>query len=599
MIKFYNEENCNNIYVGFVDTSFDIEIGINKKLNKFDLGCFFEFEDSLTESVDLKTIIGNTNKIVREFNALMFVDLVYNNSAHDAIELVYTFFDNVRSKVFDGANFTKNSILYDYFYYQVNSNIQLITAFDMTIIILASIIYDLKHTDTICFNLPAGAGKTFHIDWLYRLLSDCMSVRVACPTAKACVHFKSAGARTVHSSFMINPITNKSQEKTHHIKDSVVILDECSMISPDIITTVLSLLDYTTFLFLIGDFSQLKPVKRESLWCLVEKSWLIRREYPRIKFFHADNFAFFLPRFEDPELLKLTQYIRYRILEPRNFKHSMHTFKHEIDSLFAKIVHSNESETYFDRCVETHKNICEILSNNDNYFMLDDVIQNPPLVTSKNATNAKNLSTFFGMVNCEGYLKSNLILDSALLRLIQTNNYIEKEFDNYLREINCPIGQVEYKFGKGCFVVFKKNVPPLVNGDVGIIVDILLPDNYFYVDVKIRGKLRRLCVCDDKKPKLRVYLMRTKMIIDSPLIILELPDSRIKFCTFYLMPFYSMTIYQLQGFTISRDSIQAQDDLLDLDILKSGYVFISRCKYFYNFLMPTHCIKKLYNQIFK
>ena len=173
----------------------------------------------------------------------------------------------------------------------------------------------------------AGTGKSTFIKHLFEK-SD-KRIRILCPTAIAALNIKGV---TIHSLFQL-PLSDfiiKEQltlkKKTINIlkKTDLIIIDEISMVRPDILDSIDYLLkkargDFSPFggvqMLLVGDLCQLPPVIKSSTYNIFLQKYGVSNPY----FFDATSFKeghFYIKEFQtvyrqkDPIFLKNLTYIR-------------------------------------------------------------------------------------------------------------------------------------------------------------------------------------------------------------------------------------------------------------------------------------------------
>lgn len=156
----------------------------------------------------------------------------------------------------------------------------------------AQIFHKLENTQNNYFiQGQAGTGKSTFIRYLQ--LHSQKKVRIACPTALAALHI---GGVTLHSLFrlplkdffILSELELKKKTKSILKKTDILVIDEASMIRPDILDAVDYLCkaargNWTPFggiqILLVGDLCQLPPVIKSSTYPIFKARYGHREAY--------------------------------------------------------------------------------------------------------------------------------------------------------------------------------------------------------------------------------------------------------------------------------------------------------------------------------
>lgn len=132
----------------------------------------------------------------------------------------------------------------------------------------------LLYNGVMAITGEAGSGKTTTAEALVYVLENLYNINdseilFVAPTGKAANRLKEVvkkTARTIHSAFRIGIADDYVNEMTYtnkakaEVKKKVVIVDECSMISLDLMYTMLKVIDESTRVIFLGDIEQLPPI---------------------------------------------------------------------------------------------------------------------------------------------------------------------------------------------------------------------------------------------------------------------------------------------------------------------------------------------------
>ena len=115
-------------------------------------------------------------------------------------------------------------------------------------------------------NGAAGTGKSFSTQAIIKMLEDNnKSYILAAPTgksAKVLKDFSETDAKTIHRTLAFNPQTGWGYNKDNKLDCDVLIIDEISMVSIDLMRHVIDAIDFNkTKLVMIGDHNQLPSVQ--------------------------------------------------------------------------------------------------------------------------------------------------------------------------------------------------------------------------------------------------------------------------------------------------------------------------------------------------
>lgn len=185
---------------------------------------------------------------------------------------------------------------------------------DLPIISLDSVQHQLFHqiettSNSYVIQGQAGTGKSTFIKYLQTHTHK--KIRLLCPTAIAALHI---GGVTIHSLFQLPfrdffiPEQAELKQKTIQIlkRTEMIVIDEISMVRPDILDTINYLLqkargDYTPFggvqMILVGDLCQLPPVIKQTTAEVFRQKYGFRNAY----FFDAKSYkvaSFHLVQFQ-------------------------------------------------------------------------------------------------------------------------------------------------------------------------------------------------------------------------------------------------------------------------------------------------------------
>ncbi|MEH3052888.1 MAG: AAA family ATPase [Patulibacter minatonensis] len=175
----------------------------------------------------------------------------------------------------------------------------------------AAVVAALEHPLSVATGLP-GTGKTVLIEALATLGSKAVGddlVALAAPTGRAARRIEEAtghDARTVHR--MLGWVPGQRAERTMDdpVEAALIVVDEASMLSLDVLEVLLDAVATGTHLVFVGDVDQLEPVGAgkplddliESGACPVARLRTIKRQSQRSMIVHA---AHAINRGERPE----------------------------------------------------------------------------------------------------------------------------------------------------------------------------------------------------------------------------------------------------------------------------------------------------------
>jgi hypothetical protein len=575
------------IYIGF-DKSNCLLFETRSFINKLEYGVYFKLEKFIDcedfSFFELKNFDFSDHNIVDSCsNGKLFINLLnhyVNSDLNSFFHLILYFFEIIVLKTQKDTNDKSFQILKTYFRDSLSSIKTVSSVFQMALIIIAEVRLGLVFSKYKCFNLPAGAGKTFCLDWLCDILNKNSTeqiILVSTPTAKASNYYKLSKVKTIHSTFSIDPITNKIKAEKK-FEQKAFIFDEMSMISDRVLNSLERIIPEKKIYF-VGDFAQLKPVIGKSIQHLTEKFNYIEA---------SDNF--FLPRFEDLNLERLVKIVRSKILNP-----SFYIDENELKFLLSNIKTCDNKEQ-IDKHVrlsrrEFKKNSSFITKNidtdsiNESTQKLDFPFNNIlPLICSNNQTCTEIHSQVMDRLSIE----KNNILNSCLF-ISKTNWNDSKRNKIFIKQIfkNKIIGDSKYKICIGSRVICKKNDKKsnVYNGLVGIVVGIqnnvfndieneIIEINDSNGDSNLSSK--KICIYNKSvKTNVLLYDLDLKSIVKLKLF----NDHEYYYKSFNIHPFDCTTIYQLQGLTVVNNAlIRTHDNILNNSIQNKFYVLISRAK---------------------
>ncbi len=262
----------------------------------------------------------------------------------------------------------------------------------------------------------AGTGKSTFIQYLKNHLEK--RIKIVCPTAVAAINI---GGVTVHSLFylptndfcIINKLqlTRKTQEVL--IKTDLLIIDEVSMIRPDILDAI----DYLSKkarrnrepfgglqILLIGDLLQLPPVIKSSVYDIFKQKYGYKESY----FFDSDSYK--NANFQRFELTKVYRQSDINLLQNlmniRNYKNIEETIK------------------FFNSCKIDDINILKKSITITPYNKVAEYINQQKLEELKTKSFTYK-ATIMGSFNDEKSYPApeNLILKKGALIIFNKNNY--------------------------------------------------------------------------------------------------------------------------------------------------------------------------------
>jgi hypothetical protein len=576
-------------------------------INKLEYGVYFKLEKLIDcddfSFFELKNFDFSDHNIVDSCsNGKLFINLLTNyveNDLNSFFELILYFFEKIVRKNEIDTNVKSFQILKSYFRDSFGSIKTVSSVFQMALIIIAEVRLELVFPKYKCFNLPAGAGKTYCLDWLCDILNKNSTeqiILVSTPTAKASNYFKLSKVKTIHSTFSIDPITSKIKDEKI-FDQKAFIFDEMSMISVRVFESLERLIPNKNIYF-VGDFAQLKPVIGKSIQHLTEK----------FNFIEAND-NFFLPRFEDPNLERLVKIVRSKILNPLLL----------IDENELKFLLSNiktfDNKKQIDKHVnlsrrEFKKNSSFITKNIDSIYESTQKLDFPfnnilPIICSNNQTCTEIHSNVMKRLSID---KNNIL--NACLFISKTNWNDSKRNKIFIKQIfkNKIIGDSKYKICIGSRVICKKNDKEsnVYNGLVGIVVGI---QNNVYNDIENEiieindssgdSKLssKKICIYSKSvKTNVLLYDLDLKTIIKLKLF----NDHEYYYKSLNIHPFDCTTIYQLQGLTVVNNAlIRTHDNILSNSIQNRFYVLISRAKKNKELNLSKFILDRFFNCIIK
>ncbi|MBO9533910.1 MAG: AAA family ATPase [Solirubrobacteraceae bacterium] len=175
----------------------------------------------------------------------------------------------------------------------------------------AAVVAALQHPLSVATGLP-GTGKTVLIEALAGLGSKALSedlVALAAPTGRAARRIEEAtghDARTIHRMLGWVPGQRAERDADDPVEANLIVVDEASMLSLDVLEVLLNAIATGTQLVFVGDVDQLEPVGAgkplddliESGACPVARLRTIKRQSQRSMIVHA---AHAINRGERPE----------------------------------------------------------------------------------------------------------------------------------------------------------------------------------------------------------------------------------------------------------------------------------------------------------
>ena len=164
----------------------------------------------------------------------------------------------------------------------------------------AAVVAALQHPLSVATGLP-GTGKTVLIEALAELGSKALGeemVALAAPTGRAARRIEEAtghGARTIHRMLGWVPGQQAERNEEEPIEAGLVVIDEASMLSLDVLQVLLEAVPTGAHLVFVGDVDQLEPVGAgkplddliESGACPVARLRTIKRQSQRSMIVHA------------------------------------------------------------------------------------------------------------------------------------------------------------------------------------------------------------------------------------------------------------------------------------------------------------------------
>ncbi|MEN0015361.1 MAG: AAA family ATPase, partial [Solirubrobacteraceae bacterium] len=164
----------------------------------------------------------------------------------------------------------------------------------------AAVVAALKHPLSVATGLP-GTGKTVLIEALAELGDEAIGeemVALAAPTGRAARRIEEAtghSARTIHRMLGWVPGQAAERNEEEPIEAGLVVIDEASMLSLDVLEVLLEAIPTGAHLVFVGDVDQLEPVGAgkplddliESGMCPVARLRTIKRQSQRSMIVHA------------------------------------------------------------------------------------------------------------------------------------------------------------------------------------------------------------------------------------------------------------------------------------------------------------------------
>lgn len=195
--------------------------------------------------------------VINQFGLNIFFELAHQHDMSTLLNLIEYFFLLLYFKDKLPTTPQYEHMLSDYFR---NTCFKRVTcALDMCLIILMHLHFSNTRR-LLCFNLPAGAGKTWYIQQLAKLNSN---ITILCPTIQSTEIYtaNSIDAHTIHSYFHINFRNPFCASRIYHNnrQKDLVVFDECSMIHMKLVHFILDKefsQNSTTQIVFIGDFAQ-------------------------------------------------------------------------------------------------------------------------------------------------------------------------------------------------------------------------------------------------------------------------------------------------------------------------------------------------------
>ena len=204
-----------------------------------------------------------------------------------------------------------------------------------------------------------------------------------------------------------------------------------------------------------------------------------------------------------------------------------------------------------------------------------------PVITSKNETGRE--------------IQHRLKFDFEQGELLECCIFINKDqmanFDPknknlkiFLAQLPANLGDSNNKICVGCFILFKKNFKNfnVYNGKSGFLTHIFWQDDFVSHEIfsmEINNNVeKKICGYSGKLPLLRFVSNDVMFNFEAHKETIKMKENNL-LCLdiYYIQPFYSKTLYGLQGSTISKiDTFNSTEDIIDRDHIRCFYVLVSR-----------------------